>query len=154
MSDTEKTIEVLNDLAQINNDRIAGFQDALKNLDPEDLDLKALFEEYSDQSRKFAQELSAHVGQLGGDPETSKSAGGALHRAWIDVKSVFTDHDRKNVLEEVERGEDAIKKAYHDALTTDDVVLPQECVSLINEQAEKIKSAHDKIKALRDLHKM
>ncbi|MBE7178688.1 MAG: PA2169 family four-helix-bundle protein, partial [Mucilaginibacter polytrichastri] len=123
MSTNEKTIEVLNDLAQINNDRIAGFQDALKNLDAEDVDLKAIFSEYSDQSRKFSQELSAAVGALGGDPETSKSASGALHRAWIDVKAVFTDHGRKSILEEAERGEDAIKKAYREALSNTEVVL-------------------------------
>lgn len=153
MSDTEKTIEVLNDLVQINNDRLAGFQDALKNLDPQDVDLKALFDEYSDQSRKFSQELSALVGAHGGDVETSKSASGALHRAWIDVKAVFTGNDRTAILEEAERGEDQIKKAYKDALNTQDVVLPQDAVSLIQEQQAKVNSAHDNIKALRDAHK-
>jgi len=38
------------------------------------------------------------------------SGTGAIHRAWIDVKATFSGHDRKSVLAECERGEDAIKK--------------------------------------------
>lgn len=154
MSTTDQTIEVLNDLIQINNDRIAGFQEALKNLEEQDSDLKTLFHEFSDQSRKFSQQLSTTVGALGGDAETSKSASGALHRAWIDLKGAFTGHDRQSVLEEAERGEDAIKKAYRDALGSGDFVLPQDAVNLINDQASEINLAHDKIKALRDAHKL
>ncbi|WP_243749147.1 PA2169 family four-helix-bundle protein [Mucilaginibacter agri] len=48
--------------------------------------------------------------------ETGKSVSGTLHRAWIDVKSLFGGDDREGILSEAERGEDAIKKAYNDAL--------------------------------------
>ena len=37
------TIETLNDLVQINNDRIAGYEKALKEIDEENADLKSLF---------------------------------------------------------------------------------------------------------------
>jgi uncharacterized protein (TIGR02284 family) len=38
------------------------------------------------------------------------SSSGTLHRMWLDVKATFSGHDRKSILEECERGEDAIKK--------------------------------------------
>lgn len=56
------------------------------------------------------------VGSNHGDPETGISVSGSLHRAWIDVKALFGGSDCKSILEECERGEDAIKKAYRNAL--------------------------------------
>ncbi|MBE7177969.1 MAG: PA2169 family four-helix-bundle protein, partial [Mucilaginibacter polytrichastri] len=130
---SEKSVEVLNDLVQINNDRIAGFEKSIKDLKDTDGDLKSLFGEYSQQSRKNTQELSAAVAQNGGDVDTSTSASGALHRAWIDVKATFTGSDRKSILEEAERGEDAIKKAYRDALAPESE-LPAEVVNTVSRQ--------------------
>jgi len=40
---SNNTIELLNDLVQINNDRIVGYQKAIEESKPEDMDLKNLF---------------------------------------------------------------------------------------------------------------
>ncbi|GAB2685622.1 PA2169 family four-helix-bundle protein [Mucilaginibacter koreensis] len=146
---TENSQEVLSDLVKINNDRVDGFEKAIKDLSDENQDLKSVFEEYSQQSRKFSQELTAELGRLGGDAETSNSVSGTLHRAWIDVKALFGGSDRKSILEECERGEDAIKKAYRDALSPDSG-LSAEYSSVVSQQASQINAAHDRIKALRD----
>ncbi len=146
---TENSLEVLNDLIKINNDRVDGFQKSIKDLGDGDQDLKTIFEQYSQQSRQFSQELTAQAAKIGGDAETSNTVSGTLHRAWIDVKSVFTGQDRKSILQEAERGEDAIKKAYRDALSPDSGV-SSEYTSILNQQAGEIQAAHDKIKALRD----
>ncbi|CAM4063177.1 conserved hypothetical protein [Pedobacter westerhofensis] len=151
MSTTEKSVSVLNDLIEINNDRIAGFEKALADIDDQNIDLKALFQEYASQSRKNSQELTALVAGYGSDIETGTSISGGLHRAWIDVKSIFGASDREGILNEAERGEDAIKAAYKEALTEGN--LSADAVPTVTEQAEGIKSAHDKIKALRDLAK-
>lgn len=148
---TEKAVEVLNDLIEINNDRIDGFTRAAKDLGEGDLDLKAVFDKFAGDSRKNVQELSAAVGQLGGELETGNSVSGALHRAWIDVKATFTGHDRKAILDECERGEDAIKKAYQDALTEDNV-FTAEHIDMLSRQQEAINEGHNSIKALRDMH--
>lgn len=149
MATLEKSVEVLNDLIKINNDRIDGFQNAVKNLGDGDSDLKSLFEEYSSQSRKNVQELTAAVAQSGGDVDTGNTISGTIHRAWIDVKSTFTGHDRKAVLEECERGEDAMKKAYKEALAPESE-LSADLIQTVSRQAEEQKSAHDRVKALRD----
>ena len=44
METIEKSFEVLNDLVEINNDRIVGFAHAVRDLSSNDLDLKALFQ--------------------------------------------------------------------------------------------------------------
>jgi uncharacterized protein (TIGR02284 family) len=146
---TEKSVEVLNDLIEINNDRIDGFDRAGKELGEADVDLKAVFEKFASDSRRNVQELSAAVGQTGGEVETGNTATGTIHRAWLDVKATFTGHDRHSILEECERGEDAIKKAYREALSPDNGLSAQ-FSELVAQQQQAIIEGHDSIKALRD----
>ena len=42
MTNNSETVEVLNDLIQINNDRVAGYEKAIKETKNEDEDLKVL----------------------------------------------------------------------------------------------------------------
>ena len=149
MITTDKGIETLNDLIEINNDRVAGFEKASKDLEANDSDLRVIFTQFSEDSKRNAYELTNAVKQYGGDPETGTSASGNIHRAWIDVKATFSGHDRKSILEECERGEDAIKKAYQEALQSDSGLNAQD-VQLLRQQKSVIDAGHDSIKALRD----
>jgi uncharacterized protein (TIGR02284 family) len=151
MATIEKSIEVLNDLIEINNDRVAGFEKATADIKDENVDLKELFLGYAAQSRRFSQELNQLVARGGGDAETGTSASGSVHRAWIDVKSIFGADDREGILNEAERGEDAIKKAYKDALN--DGELSPEATGIVSAQSREIYAAHDQIRALRDAAK-
>ncbi|MFC6099150.1 ferritin-like domain-containing protein [Olivibacter domesticus] len=148
MLTSENSISTLNDLIEINNDRIAGFEKAIADINEENVDLKTLFQEYTGQSRKFSQELTAIVSKHAAEAETGTSVASNLHRAWIDVKALFGGRDRKSILEEAERGEDAIKEAYRNALKSGSIT--GEALQLVTKQSEEIRSAHDKIKALRD----
>ncbi|MGN6394061.1 MAG: PA2169 family four-helix-bundle protein [Mucilaginibacter sp.] len=149
METTEKSIDVLNDLIEINNDRVAGFEKAAKDLGEGDFDLKGIFGQYAQESRIYSTELSSAVIALGGEAERGTGMGGDIHRAWIDVKATFTGHDRKSVLAECERGEDAIKKAYQSALDPENE-LSFDVTDMIRRQQQGIEAAHDRIKALRD----
>jgi len=148
MNNTQKSADVLNDLIQINNDRVEGFEKALSDIKDENVDLKSLFQEYASQSRKYGQELTALVAAYGEDTNKGTSFSGTLHRAWIDIKSLFGGNDRESILDEAERGEDAIKKAYADALREGE--LSPDATSVVSRQADGIRGAHDQIKALRD----
>ena len=139
---------ILNELTEINNDRVAGFEKAIADIKDENIDLKEIFQKYSAQSRTFSQELTAAVAAQGEEIETGNSVAGTLHRAWIDVKALFGGSDRVSILNEAERGEDAIKAAYKTALEKGE--LSGSSLELVSRQAEDIKSAHDAIKALRD----
>jgi uncharacterized protein (TIGR02284 family) len=152
METTEKTIEVLNDLVKINNDRVAGFENASENLEDDNRGLRPVFNKLADESRDNAAELSAKARQFNGEAEEGTSVSGTLHRAWIDVKATFTGHDLESILDECERGEDAIKSAYRSALE-DSNELPYEIVQLIRTQQQGIIEGHDLIKSLRDQSK-
>lgn len=146
-------IEVLNDLIQINNDRVRGYEKASNELSAADVDLKAVFTQMSSESRKYATELSAEVGRLGGEPSTSTTASGKIYRAWMDVKAVFTGKDRHAVLESCEFGEDAAQKAYDEALKSD-ATMDTDIRQMITSQKSSLKTSHDTIKKYRDMHEI
>src|SRR5204863_4551747 len=113
--------------------------------------LKSLFREYSQQRHRFATELQAQARNLGEfEPEKSSSAAGAMHRAWINLKSAVTSGDDKAILSECERGEDSAVHEYEDALHNG---LTSPLRDVISGQYSEIKSAHDRVKHLRDAAK-
>ncbi len=115
----KETVEVLNDLIQINNDRIEGYHKAAEELKDADGDLKSLFNNMASESSKYKQELTQHVSRLGGEPAKDTTVSGKIYRAWMDVKATFTGKDRGAVLASCEFGEDAAQKAYDMALAAD-----------------------------------
>ena len=119
METNEKLSEVLNDLIQINNDRITGYEKAADETKDIDVDLQGIFHKMADESRKYKTELVAEVGRLGGEPAEGTTGMGKIYRVWMDVKATFTGHDRQSALESCEFGEDAAQKAYRDALASD-----------------------------------
>ena len=151
MERNSELIEVLNDLIQINNDRVRGYEKASNELSAADVDLKAMFAQMSSESRKYATELSAEVGRLGGEPSTSTTASGKIYRAWMDVKAVFTGKDRHAVLENCEFGEDAAQKAYDEALKSD-ATMDTNIRQMITNQKSALRTSHDTIKKYRDMH--
>jgi uncharacterized protein (TIGR02284 family) len=148
MENTQATVQVLNDLVQINNDRIEGYQRASKDLKDGDTELKSLFTRLIGQSQGYKLALGTEVNAFGKDMETGTTTSGKIHRVWLDVKAAFTGHDTYDVLEECEFGEDAILKAYRTAL--EDENLPAYLRETISQQESELIDAHDEIKALRD----
>lgn len=145
---SKETASVLEDLIRINNDRIEGYEKALKDLKPEDADLRLLFLKAIDQSRSIRIRLGTELQTLGSDIPTGTSGSGAIHRAWLEVKATFTGHGRHAILASCEFGEDAAQKAYETALTGEH--LPEYLSTLVLEEKEQLKSFHDEVKALRD----
>jgi uncharacterized protein (TIGR02284 family) len=141
----DDVISTLNGLIQICKDGQEGFKDAAEGI--ERSDLKSLFFEFSQQRAQFAGELQSLVQTLGGDPEDSGSFSGALHRGWINIKSAVTGKDEASILNECERGEDAAKNAYKDAV---EEPLPSYILETVQTQYSSIQQAHDRVKALRD----
>lgn len=148
---TNETIEILNDLVVINNDRIVGYERALEETKDADADLKTLFKKMIDESRKIRLDLAGEVQSLGGEFEAGTTATGKLYRAWMDVKAVFTGSDRYTVLANCERGEDAAQHAYKNAL--EEPGLPGYLRTSLQAQQQILKASHDKIRALRDAAK-
>lgn len=148
MENNTVNTEILNDLIQINNDRVTGYEKAIEELAAEDSDLKSLFTQMIRQSNQHKATLIQEVQVLGVDAETGTTTSGKIYRAWMDVKAMFTGHDRETVLNNCEFGEDAAQKAYKMALETEG--LSANLNSIIADQKADLRTSHDQIKALRD----
>ncbi|SJZ78875.1 conserved hypothetical protein [Chitinophaga eiseniae] len=148
MNTNTATVETLNDLIGINNDRISGYEKALKDIKGKDADLQELFTHMIDESRTMRNALGKEVQGLGGEMETGKTTGGKLYHAWMELKSVFTGHDRHAILSDCETEEDAAMRAYTQALQED--YLPAYLREMLTRQRSTLKTEHDRIKKMRD----
>ena len=148
MKTSAEIAEILNDLIEIHNDRIAGYEKAIKELKDEDQDLKVLFTGLIAQSHQSKMELGKEVQVLGKEMETGTTNRGKIYRAWMDVKAVFTGKSSHTALENSEHGEDATQEAYDTALRSGD--LPTFLREMLQRQRAVLRSSHDEIKALRD----
>ncbi|MDZ5604826.1 PA2169 family four-helix-bundle protein [Pseudomonas sp. RP23018S] len=152
MSNPNKdVIDVLNDLIEYSKDGQKGFEKSAE--DVKSPQLKSFLVERGVGCAKAASDLQAEVRHLGGDPETSTSFTGDLHRGWIDLKSKFTSHDDEAVLNETERGQDYALKAYKEArekLVKLNVPAAANALTLVDTQLQGVQRNHDKVKALRD----
>lgn len=147
---TSELTDVLNDLVRINNDRIAGYEKAANEVS--EYDMKSLFNNMASDSRKYANELTNRVHELGGEAAEGTTTSGKIYRAWMDLKAAFAGKDKLSVLEACEYGEDAAQKAYADALSSE-TDMDTKTRQLISEQKSALKTGHDLIKKYRDAEK-
>jgi uncharacterized protein (TIGR02284 family) len=149
MAQQKEIISTINNLIETLKDGQEGFKEASEAV--KDPQLKSLFSGYSQQRSRFASELQNEVRRLGQTkPEETGSATGAMHRAWINLKSAVTSGDDQAILAECERGEDAAVKEFKEAIEDD---LSSPVREIISRQYGEVKSAHDRIKSLRDAAK-
>ncbi len=146
--ETEKSIAVLNELIQINNDRIEGYRTASE--ETEESDLKSFFSELKSTSTNNNSKLRAEVSRLGGTPTEDTKLTGKFFRVWMDVKAAITGKNRKLILDSCEFGEDVAKKTYADALKDHTENLTPEQQSMLREQHRALIADHDKVKNMRN----
>lgn len=144
----EKTIEVLNKLITINNDRIEGYETATK--ETEESDLKTLFARLISTSEKCNQELKAEVINLGGTPAEGTRVSGKFFRVWMDVKAALTGKDRKFIINSCEYGEDVAKETYEKVLDEDAEHLNAELRDMVEEQHALLVADHDEIRLMKE----
>jgi len=143
--DNDDIISVLNDLIETSEDGIKGFHECADNVrNPE---AKAFFTDRVRLIERGKVELQNEVRRLGGDPDHRGTAGGAMHRAWIKVKSAVTGKDDDAILAEAARGEDVAVENYEDALGKD---LPPEVRTIIDRQYRGVLENRDRVKLMKE----
>lgn len=153
METNQTAIDALNDLIRINNDRIEGYEKAIKD-SGDDKSNESLFNRMIDQSNSLRQQLMTEVMNIGGEAEKSETTNsGKIYRVWMDIKSAVAGKSELSVLELCEYGEDAAQKAYKEALAEADKMTDSTRELIVRQKAE-LKESHDLVKAKRDMHKV
>jgi uncharacterized protein (TIGR02284 family) len=142
--DRDDLYDTLNDLIETCEDGKLGFAEAADHVtNPR---VKTTLADLGLERGRFAAELRDLVRTKGGEAHEDDSAGGAFHRAWLNLKDALGGGDHA-VLAEAERGEDHAVSEYEDALEKD---LPADVQAVVSRQFLSVKSAHDRVRALRD----
>jgi uncharacterized protein (TIGR02284 family) len=143
------SIDALNTLIQINNDRIEGYKTAAE--ETEESDLKTLFAQLSRTSQSCNATLISEVKKLGGTPSEGTKTTGKIYRVWMDFKALVTGKSRSSVLNSCEYGEQVALDTYQDVLVKYSEDLTAEHQILLNGQAALIKADHAKVKNMLDM---
>ena len=139
----EKTIDVINTLITINNDRIDGYELAVG--ESEQQDFIALFTENALTSKNCNKELIKEVISLGGEPSEGTNNAGKFFRVWMEMKTAFTDNDRKTILNSCDFGEEKARETYSEVLQNDAELLNPSQTKMIKDQRELLIKDHTKI---------
>lgn len=116
-TDNKKQVAVLNDLIQVNNDRIAGYDQALSELNDKNAgDLKLFLKKIVNNSIDYNTELEKLVNLYDGEAAEGTSGAGKMYRAWMELKALFTGNDSLAILDSCETIEAIAIRAYDAAL--------------------------------------
>ncbi|MES2285331.1 MAG: PA2169 family four-helix-bundle protein [Bacteroidota bacterium] len=139
----EKGLETLRELIIINNDRYEGYKTATKETD--DASLKALFSEFSAQSKKFSDELRKLIPPHEKAPKYDETKiFGDLYRSWMSMKNALTENNNQAILLSCEYSEDIIRKTYDDFIMDPDV--PGAVSVLVKKQRSELDQCYDMVR--------
>jgi uncharacterized protein (TIGR02284 family) len=134
--------DIVKDVVRVLRDGEKGFKDLAEHI--KDPHVKAFFVKESQTRAEYASELEAAVALK---REEGGTAGGAMHRAWGDIKASLGGGDH-TLLETAEQGEDAAKEAYEKALKEN--VVGGNVRQILQTQRIHVLQSHDQVKAFRD----
>ncbi len=140
-----ESIDILNELVVINNDRIEGYETASEIT--EEMELKNLFTELAQTSHKCKRELMEEILKLDGSCAQGTKTTGKFFRAWMDVKAALVGRNRKIVLESCEYGEQKALEAYKEAIREAQEIFTTEQQTIISAQYASIKSDFERVKS-------
>jgi uncharacterized protein (TIGR02284 family) len=149
MKNQEQSIEVLNTLIEINNNRIEWYETASNEI--KNTELKDMFFQFVQTSKKCITELISEVLQLGGVPTKEPTTSGKFFRAWIDVKAAIMKDNHKEILDSCEYGEYVAVSMYKKILTDKLKYLNADQQYLLNKQYVFLKADHDKVREMKDM---
>lgn len=137
-----ETINVLNDLLQITNDRIRGFEKVEGKVWENYSGLKSEYDRMISQSKMMKVEIINLITERGGNPDDSTTVAGNLHRTWIDIKnSLPTSNKDIETLENVVFGEKSAIDSYEEALKSEN--LDNDSRKVISDQLNSLKISYE-----------
>lgn len=144
MTDPE-VIAHLNDLIHVAEDGQHGYATAAEHVN--NSRLRSTFTAFAAERAGFVRELSTEVARLGGEPAHSGTVTAAIHRGWIDIKSVLTGGGAGAIVSACETGEDSAKAAYERVVNLDISGSPR---VLAESQLRKVTEAHQHMVHLKE----
>jgi uncharacterized protein (TIGR02284 family) len=138
-----EAINVCNRLIQNCQDAADGYRTATMAVDSDNL--KTLFMDIAESREFMITDLQGEIVSLGSEPNDGGSLLGALHRGWMNIKSVVSGHDPNEILAECIRGEQSAIDQYRDALS---IELPPLTRELLQGHYERVQQNYQQMRSL------
>jgi uncharacterized protein (TIGR02284 family) len=138
-------IKTLNSLIETTLDSADGYAEAAK--DAKSPQLVSLFNERSSERKQVASTLQQCVRSLGGKPDDDGTVLASAHRMFVNLRASLTSNDNKEVVDEVERGEDHLNSKFESAMKDADLS-PDTQASITNAYAS-VRSGHDQMRDIK-----
>ena len=145
--DNRTDIHVLNDLITGVYDSIDGYRTAGEHT--ENPQFSDTFITLGSGREELVQSLKSEVLALGGVPEDEGSLSAAAHRGFMRVREAVMSDSDKQVVAEVDRGEDHLKEQFLKALARDD--LSPGARNAIQTASNRIQADHVRISEMRKM---
>ncbi|MCD0467923.1 PA2169 family four-helix-bundle protein [Flavobacterium sp. ENC] len=143
---TKEAVHTLEGLISILEDGKLGYTNAAEHVDSPAI--KTDFLDYARERALFIVELQDQINKLGKSTDTAGGGPlGAIHRAWIDIKSSFTSGDTEAIINACVTGEEAAIEKYKAALEKNELEASQ--IAIVSKQLNSIENTLTKIKAKR-----
>lgn len=145
---TEEIFEEIKEILAKNEDAFKGYEKASENADSSTL--TAYFRKKAVKRKDFNTNLRREIRGAYVDFDDSGSFGGTIHRAWMDVKNLFSADSDEAMLEESITGDKAAIEEYNDVIKYDS--LPLTLKNLLIQQRDDIQRDIAKNDTLESLH--
>ena len=132
-------IEALEALTSTLTDSINGYEEAAEVAS--DSGISSYLREKAQERRMITSEFRNKIGSLGGNSGVSGSVTAALHRRFLDLRSMF-QNDTKAAVAEVERGEGYLKERFETFMA--DTNLSPETRNLIRSTYARVQFDHSR----------
>ena len=138
-------VHVLNSLIETTIDSVDGYERAAR--EAKNPEFRRIFEERAFERRRVIDELRQEVTRMGGEVEDDGSVLAKAHRSFLKIRDAVAGGDDKQVIDEVERGEDFIKNKYEVAMRDEELTAPAR--QTVTRAFDSVKSGHDQMSALK-----
>lgn len=146
---TKKSIDALNTLIEINNNRFESYIMASKQIN--EYDLTTLFVGFQETSNRYKAELVSEIQKLGGKPVKEYQVMLLISKILMELRSKFKIKDREDILNRCEYDADVTLKKYTKILNNNIEHLTPKHQNMLKAQHQSIKKEHDTLKDLGDL---
>lgn len=112
---------VFNDLAQINSDRANELRVAVISAGDRHQDICGLFERMAEKSEQFFIDLKVELDRLGWEAGSNRNSSGKIYHMWVGTKANKAANSRVELLLKFLAMEEAVQRAYSDALAMEEL---------------------------------
>lgn len=129
--------DTLNNLVRINIDASKGYSLAAENIENDNF--RNFLQSYAEQREKYAEQLKDEIVKIGGEPVSSTSVLGDIHRGVMKMREAVSPSRDSALLTECSRGEGEALAQYKKTLET--TPFSVELRRMIMTQFDKIRAA-------------